>query len=108
MRKTRKKAALVLLALLTADQLNSCGGKETTETTATLRFTEDPDTILSVQCWSDEHWGEPATNSEDVTIVGNVLTLKLGGYIYEVTAEWNTENGYGGTASYFIYLKTAD
>ena len=42
---------------------------ETTETTATLRFTEDPDTILSVQCWSDEHWGEPATNSEDVTIV---------------------------------------
>ena len=81
---------------------------ETTETTATLRFTEDPDTILSVQCWSDEHWGEPATNSEDVTIVGNVLTLKLGGYIYEVTAEWNTENGYGGTASYFIYLKTAD
>ena len=45
---------------------------ETTETTATLRFTEDPDTILSVQCWSDEHWGEPATNSEDVTIVGNV------------------------------------
>ena len=37
-----------------------------------------------------------------------VLTLKLGGYIYEVTAEWNTENGYGGTASYFIYLKTAD
>lgn len=81
---------------------------ETTETTATLRFTEDPDTILSVQCWSDEHWGEPATNSEEVTIVGNVLTLKLGGYIYEVTAEWNTENGYGGTASYFIYLKTAD
>ena len=62
----------------------------------------------TVQCWSDEHWGEPATNSEDVTIVGNVLTLKLGGYIYEVTAEWNTENGYGGTASYFIYLKTAD
>ena len=60
------------------------------------------------RCWSDEHWGEPAANSEDVTIVGNVLTLKLGGYIYEVTAEWNTENGYGGTASYFIYLKTAD
>ena len=34
MRKTRKKAALVLLALLTAAQLNGCGGKETTETTA--------------------------------------------------------------------------
>ena len=34
MRKTRKKAALVLLALLTAAQLNGCGGKETTETPA--------------------------------------------------------------------------
>lgn len=34
MRKTRKKAALVLLALLTAAQLNGCGGKETTETKA--------------------------------------------------------------------------
>ena len=34
MRKARKKAALVLLALLTAAQLNGCGGKETTETTA--------------------------------------------------------------------------
>ena len=81
---------------------------ETPEATATLSFTEEPDTILSVKCWSDEYWGKPTTNSEDVTIVGNVLTLKLGGYIYEVTAEWNTENGYGGTASYFIYLKTAD
>ena len=34
MRKTGKKAALVLLALLTAAQLNGCGGKGTTETTA--------------------------------------------------------------------------
>ena len=34
MRKTRKKAALVLLALLTAAQLNGCGGKEITETIA--------------------------------------------------------------------------
>lgn len=34
MRKTGKKAALVLLALLTAAQLNGCGGKETTETPA--------------------------------------------------------------------------
>ncbi len=81
---------------------------ETPETTATLRFTEEPDTILSVQCWSDEHWGEPAASSEDVTIDGNVLTLKPGGYIYEVTAEWNAESGYGGTASYSIYIKTME
>ena len=109
----KKIISTLLCASMVASMAAGCGSSDTadtttTETTATLRFTEDPDTILSVQCWSDEHWGEPATNSEDVTIVGNVLTLKLGGYIYEVTAEWNTENGYGGTASYFIYLKTAD
>ena len=80
----------------------------TTEATATLRFTEEPDTILSVQCWSDECWDKPAENSEDVTINGNVLTLKPGGYIYEITAEWDTENGYGGTASYSVYIKTTD
>ena len=78
---------------------------ETPEATATLSFTEEPDTILSVKCWSDEYWGKPTTNSEDVTMTGNVLTLKPGGYIYEIIADWNTQNGYGGTASYFIYLK---
>lgn len=81
---------------------------ETPEATATLRFTEDPDTILSVKCWSDECWGQPTTNSEDVTINGNVLTLKPGGYIYEIIADWNTQTGYGGTASYFIYLKMVE
>lgn len=30
---------------------------ETPEATATLSFTEEPDTILSVKCWSDEYWG---------------------------------------------------
>ena len=78
---------------------------ETPEATATLSFTEEPDTILSVKCWSDEYWGKPTTNSEDVTMTGNVLTLKPGGYIYEIIADWNTQNGYVGTASYFIYLK---
>ena len=49
--------------------------------------------------------GETYYNSEDVTMTGNVLALKPGGYIYEIIADWNTQNGYGGTASYFIYLK---
>ena len=40
MRKTRKKAALVLLALLTAAQLKGCGRKETTETPPEGKATE--------------------------------------------------------------------
>lgn len=79
---------------------------ETAETTATLRFTEEPDTILSVQCWSDELLDEDTTSSEEVAVDGNVIELKAGGYIYEIAAEWNTEEGYGGTARYIVYLET--
>lgn len=81
---------------------------ETTETTATLNFTESPDRILSVRCWSDEHWADPTANSEDVIVRGNVIELKPGGYIYQVTAEWDADNGYGGTANYSLYLTTIE
>ncbi|MGM9618272.1 MAG: hypothetical protein ACI3W8_00320 [Oscillospiraceae bacterium] len=80
---------------------------ETMETTATLTFTEEPDAILSVQCWSDENWADTHASSETVNIKGNTIELKPGGYIYQITAQWNTESGYGGTAHYFVYIKTA-
>lgn len=79
---------------------------ETTESTAVLQFKEEPDTISYVECWSDAFWGKTDTAGEKVPVDGNVITLKTGGYIYEITAKWNTENGYGGTASYYIYIKT--
>lgn len=79
---------------------------ETAEMTATLNFTESPDAILSVRCWSDEHWSDPSANSETVAVNGNTIELKAGGYIYEITAQWSTENGYGGTAHYSVYMKT--
>ena len=81
---------------------------ETLEATAALRFAEEPDAVFSVKCWSDEYWGEPAADSERAAVNGDVLTLKAGGYIYEITAGWNAENGYGGTASYFIYIKMTE
>ena len=82
---------------------------ETTETNAFLRFGEEPDTILSVRCWSDEHWSDPIADSESVSVSGNEIELKAGGYIYEVTAEWNTEkSGYGGMAHYSFYAKVLD
>ena len=61
MRKTRKKAALVLLALLTAAQLNGCGGKETTETTA--------EGTVSVQTepHGDENASEMETSASETT-----------------------------------------
>lgn len=77
---------------------------ETTEQTATLRFKENPNRILWVQCWSDAHWAEPDAASEDVEIDGYEIPLKPGGYIYEVKAQWDTENGFGGIAYYSFYI----
>lgn len=81
---------------------------ETAETTATLRFREEPNAILNVRCWSDEHWSEPTDDSEAVAVTGNEIELKPGGYIYEVMAKWDTESDCGGTAYYSFYMKTAE
>ncbi len=79
---------------------------ETTDISAALDFTKEPDAILSVRCWSDEHWSDLDAESEEVTVDGNVMELKKGGYIYEVIAQWGAESGYGGTAHYYVYIKT--
>ena len=82
---------------------------ETMETNAVLRFAEEPDTILSVRCWSDAHWSDTAADSENVSVNGNEIGLKPGGYIYEAVAEWNTENsGFGGIAHYYFYIKVLE
>ena len=79
---------------------------ETTENTAVLRFQEDPDEILGVQCWSEERRGDPEAVGESVVANGYEIELKPGGYIYEVTAEWDAEkSGYGGIAHYCFYMK---
>lgn len=77
---------------------------ETTQATATLKFAEEPDEILSVRCWSDAHWSDPSVDGEDVAWSGNTVQLKSGGYIYEVTARWDTDSGYGGTSNYSFYM----
>ena len=81
---------------------------ETTEASAALRFAEEPDEILKVCCWSDGHWGDSAVDSEPVAVNGTEIALKPGGYIYEVLAKWDADSGYGGTASYFFYIKTLE
>lgn len=40
--------------------------------------------------------------------MGNEIELKIGGYIYEATAEWNKESGYGGTAHDSFYVKRSE
>ena len=77
---------------------------ETAEATATLRFTQNPDKIVSIRCWSDSYWSMPSADGENMIFSGNTIELKSGGYIYEVVAQWDTDSGYGGTAHYSFYI----
>ena len=80
---------------------------ETSEATAVLKFAEEPDKIVGVQCWSDSHWSHPSADGEAVAHNGNTIELRSGGYIYEIVAQWDTDSGYGGTAHYSFYVSTA-
>ncbi len=73
------------------------------QATVRLQFAKPTDGPLSVQCWSDQQWGNPLADSQNVTVTGDTLPLRPGGWIYEVTAQWGTEHGPGGTASYAFY-----
>ena len=82
---------------------------ETSETTAALNFTENPSSILNIQCWNEKHWNNPDASSENVTIDRYEIELKPGGYIYEVVAEWDTkESGYGGIVHYYFYIQVLE
>lgn len=83
-------------------------GLETTEAAATLCFVEEPDEILGVRRWSDVYWGDPSVEGEAVTVDGDEIALEPGGYIYGVQARWDQDSGYGGTASYFFYIKWSE
>ncbi len=79
--------------------------------TARLSFDAAPDEV-SVRCWSEECWEQVGAESEAVDISddndgsqGPVFTVSLkdGVYIYEITAEWNRSDQYGGTVHYSFY-----
>lgn len=78
---------------------------ETTEMTAILDFSAEPDRI-TVHCWSDKHWGNTDAENEEAAIGENTIALKSGGYIYEIFAKWDIDRGYQGDVSYSIYIKT--
>ena len=81
---------------------------------AHLQWNTIPDKVL-VRCWSEEHWGQPTAESEEIPVSilmidSNIETapiisveLKDGNYIYEVLAEWNSAEKYSGTVYYSFY-----
>lgn len=76
----------------------------TADGTVELYFDVEPQEIR-IRCWSDAYWGQVDAKEEKVTIQGNKLELKSGGYIYEVVATWTGENlAAEGTAYYAFYM----
>lgn len=68
-----------------------------------LSFAVMPDTV-SVRCWPDTAFGNTNAKSKKCDVADFVLTLTPGGYIYEVTAQWEQtgQNSYG-EACYVFY-----
>ena len=76
----------------------------TADDTVELNFAVQPQKF-TIRCWSDEYWGQVDAKEESVTMSGNTLKLKDGGYIYEVVAKWTGENLTAeGTAHYGFYI----
>ena len=76
----------------------------TSDETVELYFDVEPQEF-SIRCWSDTYWGQMDAKEEKVTVNGNKLELKDGGYIYEVVATWTGENlAAEGTVHYGFYI----
>ncbi len=79
---------------------------------ATLVFDKAKPNKVTVHCWDEscvDKTDLPATEIE-VQAVENDYTLKLldGNHIYEVIAEWNTNESYNGVVHYSFYTEKND
>lgn len=74
---------------------------------AVLKFDVPPDEV-SIHCWSGEHMGNPSAESEDIPIHDFAIELKDSGYIYEVIAQWNKAEKYGGKVYYSFHAVPDD
>ncbi len=80
---------------------DSIGRMITNTSTVQLRFTNtasSPDEI-TIECWNEKYWGDSLVEGEAVTISGDQIQLKPGGYIYSLTAKWTH-----GTVDYAFYI----
>ena len=57
-----------------------------------------------MSCWPDTAWDDTDAVSEPVNCDKNVFDYKPGGYIYEITAQWDENEYYYGSANYYVYI----
>lgn len=68
----------------------------------TFIFENEPDS-LTVCCWPENCWNKPDSRSEKIEVVNGEISLKKGGYIYQVTGGWNDGALENANASYSFY-----
>lgn len=78
---------------------------ETSADKAAVQCEVMPDS-MTVSCWSDECWNGGTATQEAAAVSGNEITLKQGGYIYEIEAHWTSRPGYHGWCRYAFYVKS--
>lgn len=72
----------------------------TSEQEVLLGFSLEPDS-LTVKYWMDEYVWE--SEPEEISVSDYVLSLKVGGGYYEVTATWDSDDRYSGVVTYAFY-----
>ncbi|MBQ3054481.1 MAG: hypothetical protein IJC88_00060 [Oscillospiraceae bacterium] len=70
---------------------------------AHLEFSLPPDQITA-RCWSVRAWDQPMTEAESVEVQDSALFLKEN-CVYEITAIWETQKGFGGEVHYVFVAK---
>ncbi len=70
---------------------------------ADLRWEGPAPDRVSALCWPDTEWGNYDAESQEVPLEGEGFVLKEGGWIYEIQAEWDSCETWGGQAIYFFY-----
>ena len=58
---------------------------------------------MTVCCWPENCWDKPESKSEKIEVVNGEISLKKGGYIYQVTGIWNDGALKNANASYSFY-----
>ena len=51
----------------------------------------------------DTEWGNTDAESQQIPLEGDGFALREGGWIYEISAEWDSSEAWGGQAVYFFY-----
>ncbi len=63
-----------------------------------LEFDLPPDHITA-RCWTPADWGNPSAEADPVTVTDSTIPASENG-IYEITAQWDLEHGFGGEVTY--------